>query len=66
MCLYSLADIVALDADRFFVSNFARYDVLTEFLLQLSLGSVIYYDGSEAHNKLSGLHSPHGLAVKDK
>jgi hypothetical protein len=57
---------VALDANRFYVTNFARYDILVEFVLQLSLGSVLYYDGYEAHNKLGGLHSPHGLAVKDK
>lgn len=65
--IFSPNDLVVVGPDRFYLTNTCHfYNIYLhalEALLQLNVGSVIYYDGQKATTVASGFRSPNGIAV---
>ncbi|KAF9415306.1 Serum paraoxonase/arylesterase 2 [Podila epigama] len=59
--------IVAVDKDRFYLTNqhgmVVKYGRVVEDLAGLSLGSVVYYNGSDAIKALESLANPYGIGI---
>ncbi|KAF9319473.1 Serum paraoxonase/arylesterase 2 [Podila horticola] len=60
-------DIVAVDQDRFYLTNqhgmAVKYGRVVEDLAGLALGSVVYYNGKESFKVLESLANPYGIAI---
>ncbi len=58
-----------VEKDKFYVSNYNYFNhnnphlMNLELLLQLSLGSLLYFDGKKFHISASNLKGPNGVAV---
>ena len=60
----STNDIVALNEDTFYVTNYFHYRSTVEPALLLQWGSVVYYDGQQGRVVLSNLNQPNGINKK--
>ncbi|KAG0089784.1 Serum paraoxonase/arylesterase 2 [Podila epicladia] len=60
-------DIVAVDQDRFYLTNqhgmAVKYGRVVEDLAGLALGSVVYYNGKTSFKVLESLANPYGIAI---
>ena len=63
--LCSLSDLVVVDKDKFYFTNYKKYhyDVRIDFVLGLRHGSVGYYNGSHADLVEEDLFAPSGIAL---
>lgn len=65
--LASANDLVALDGERFLVTNSRRYTTgvrgWLESNLRLAWGNVVYYDGARFSHALDGIAFPNGIDV---
>ncbi|KAF9947433.1 hypothetical protein BGZ72_010549 [Mortierella alpina] len=60
-------DIVAVDKDRFYLTNHHAMDVkygrVAEDVAGLALGNVVYFNGDESRKVLESLSNPYGIAI---
>ncbi|KAG0209653.1 hypothetical protein BGX28_010169 [Mortierella sp. GBA30] len=60
-------DIVAVDKDRFYLTNHhamgVKYGRVVEDVVGLALGTVVYYNGTETRKVLESLSNPYGIAI---
>ena len=62
-CSDSLNDLLLIGEDRFYFSNFYKFDALAEKKYGLPHGSVSFYDGTKACVVVNELAIPNGLAM---
>jgi len=61
-CSDSLNNLVLMGEDRFYFTNFYKFNMHAEIKCGLPLGNVCFYDGTKAHIVLNELAIPNGIA----
>jgi len=63
--MYSLNDLAVIGNDQFYFTNDKRYHYFVELMFRAPLGSIGFYNGSQAELLEENLFMPNGLAVSN-